>query len=505
MWSKTPFRSRQPIDHSTEAGTTSADQMQSSAKIPLSNQPVKSLPRLPHEPTAPATGTYDATALPPSRKSSVGKEDSSVSPAISPTLSLRTRDSDESFCVSSIGDDDHNQEYSYETPSAFNPLNPGRGAPEPFLAVHSRPSRERLQLSQGTPRPPHLSSAAPKQPVPAGLNAANDPSRGVAGWQTQAPPRSAAFHKSSGSHTTNLFSWGREQFQPRNKHERARGRMLSRSRNEIDSSPYGQRSMSQNKPPARHARRDTISPPQDTNLGFVPTVVTTITAGPPNSFQARQVTESVNKVSPRLEPLPPINTEEDFLFPTEPQSTQPAVPGIAMNAGNNIYNNLSDSSHEDHAAEPEATDGRTSSIMSRRRPIPIAMPTSKKPVRKPIPSKTSPTSTIATHLQPGDGPKDTLSRIEALEARRDELAKRRFNLETVIHELTRVIQPTSTIYDQAAKAEVKRSVQSIENEIAEIKREEHELGLKATRAWRKLDERENHGDGSNLWVKRVTS
>ncbi|KAJ5493175.1 hypothetical protein N7539_001921 [Penicillium diatomitis] len=491
MWSKAPFRSRQPIDNSTEAGTTSAYQMQSSAKIPLSNQPVKRLPRLPHEPTAPATGPYDATAVPPSRKSSVGEEDSSVSPAISPMLSLRTRDSEESFCVSSMGDDDdHNQEYSYETPSAFNPLNPGRGAPEPFLAVHSRPSRERLQLSQGTPQPPHLSSAAPKQPVPAGLNAANDPSRGVAGWQNQAPPRSAAFHKSSGSHTTNLFSWGREQFQPRNKHERARGRMLSRSRNEIDSSPYGQRSMSQNKPPAQHARRDTISPPQDTNLGFVPTVVTTITAGAPELLP---------------EPLPPINTEEDFLFPTEPQSTQPAVPGIAMNPRNEIYNNLSDSSHEDRAAEPEATDGRTSSIMSRRRPIPIAMPTSKKPVRKPIPSKTSPTSTMATQLQPSDGPKDTLSRIEALETRRDELAKRRFNLETVIHELTRVIQPTSTIYDQAAKAEVKRSVQSIENEIAEIKREEHELGLKATRAWRKLDERENHGDGSNLWVKRVTS
>lgn len=104
-----------------------------------------------------------------------------------------------------------------------------------------------------------------------------------------------------------------------------------------------------------------------------------------------------------------------------------------------------------------------------------------------------------------DRPKDPQSRIESLEARRDELARRRFNLETVIKELTRVIQPDSYAYDQAAKAEVKRSVQSIENEIAEIKREEHELGMKVTRAWRRLDEKENNGDGSNLWVKRVTS
>lgn len=104
-----------------------------------------------------------------------------------------------------------------------------------------------------------------------------------------------------------------------------------------------------------------------------------------------------------------------------------------------------------------------------------------------------------------DRPKDTQSRIASLEARRDELGRRRLNLETVIKELTRVIQPTSIAYDLAAKAEVKKSVQSIENEIAEIRREEHELGLKVTRAWRRLDEKENNGDGSNLWVKRVTS
>lgn len=100
---------------------------------------------------------------------------------------------------------------------------------------------------------------------------------------------------------------------------------------------------------------------------------------------------------------------------------------------------------------------------------------------------------------------DAHGRIISLEIKRDELKKRRVNLETVIFELTRVIQPGSITYDLAAKAEVKKSVQSIENEIAEIKREEHELGMKVSRAWRRLDEKENHGDGSNLWVKRVTS
>ena len=133
------------------------------------------------------------------------------------------------------------------------------------------------------------------------------------------------------------------------------------------------------------------------------------------------------------------------------------------------------------------------------------MPTSKKPVRKPTPSEVTQKPTLNDQKPIDDQPKDPVSRIESLEAKRNELAKRRHNLETVIHELTRVIQPGSFVYDAAAKAEVKKSVQSIENEIAEIKREEHELGLKVARAWRRLDEKENNGDGSNLWIKRVTS
>lgn len=138
------------------------------------------------------------------------------------------------------------------------------------------------------------------------------------------------------------------------------------------------------------------------------------------------------------------------------------------------------------------------SMMSRRRPIPN-MPVSRKPIRKPTPAE------AALGPDPvAQPPTDPVDRIQALEAKRDGLARRRINLETVIKELTRVIQPNNVAYDLAAKQEVKRSVQSIENDIAEIKREEHELGLKAARAWRRLDEN-NNGDGSTLWVKRVTS
>jgi hypothetical protein len=250
--------------------------------------------------------------------------------------------------------------------------------------------------------------------------------------------------------------------------------------------------------------KDAGSPPQNTHLGFVPTVVTTITAGAPKPLPERRATEHAYKL-PRTEAS---NTNLDAAIDDMMRSEKPpchsGAPNTAMDNGS-ANGSPNDSPRASLNLVSNSTEDLSASIMSRRRPVPISMPTSKKPVRKPTPSEAAQEPTLANQPQPDDAPKDTLGRIEALEARRDELAKRRFNLETVIHELTRVIQPGSIAYDLAAKAEVKRSVQSIDNEIAEIKREEHELGLKVTRAWRRLDERENHGDGSNLWVKRVTS
>jgi hypothetical protein len=152
--------------------------------------------------------------------------------------------------------------------------------------------------------------------------------------------------------------------------------------------------------------------------------------------------------------------------------------------------------------------------MSRRRPVPNGIPISKKspvaiakkPVRKPTPSQVAQMpAENQTPPPPPEGPKDAQGRIEALEAKRNELAQRRFTLQTVVDELGKVIQPTSIAYDLAAKAEVKKSLQSIGSEIDEIKKEEHDLGMKIARAWRRFDEKENNGDGNSLWVKRVTS
>ncbi|KNG84979.1 hypothetical protein ANOM_006540 [Aspergillus nomiae NRRL 13137] len=139
------------------------------------------------------------------------------------------------------------------------------------------------------------------------------------------------------------------------------------------------------------------------------------------------------------------------------------------------------------------------SIMSRKRPVPSSVAPGKKPSRKPTPSQET------NELLPCTPAQQTQNRIEMLEARRDYLARRKASINTMIYELTQVIQPSPIAYDLAARDEVKKTVASLNNELADIIKEEHEIGMKLFRAWRKRDEQECNGGSSGLWVKRVTS
>jgi hypothetical protein len=201
-----------------------------------------------------------------------------------------------------------------------------------------------------------------------------------------------------------------------------------------------------------------------------------------------------------------------MMLPDEPTSRFSGTTDTATDSGSQNA-----SPRESFQLDTQSTEDllSASSIMSRCRPVPNGLPVSKKspvasiskkPVRKPTPSEAA--QMPAEHQTPPpapEEPKDAQGRIEALEMKRSELTQRRITLQTVVDELNKVIQPTSIAYDLAAKAEVKKSLQSMKNEIDEIKKEEHDLGMKITRAWRRLDEKENNGDGNSLWVKRVTS
>jgi len=402
----------------------------------------------------------------------------------------RNRGSGSSFCVSPIDDTDqlprHKRNDSWASARASGPQSLRDTSPSPEVshhipkAVHFAPSHDDLSGD-----PSHIRKA------------------------NQVKPQVTSSHKSSSSHTSNFMHWGREQFHSKKKLTKTRNRNSSFSRSEppvqpVQPVPPETRSQSSSRVSSlgehsnKHFGAEDGGPKLDT-LGFVPSVVTTITAGDSEASPERPDPKYPPKSSRRYVPHPLPEPKFGAAFDMM-QTPQPAVVNTVARTGSPLED-LNDSPRGSLNVESGSTDNLT--IMSRRHPLPTSMPISKKPVRKPTPSEAIQAPAVAQ--PPDDRPKDPQSRIESLETRRDELARRRFNLETVLKELTRVIQPQSYAYDQAAKAEVKRSVQSIENEIAEIKREEHELGMKVTRAWRRLDEKENNGDGSNLWVKRVTS
>lgn len=149
------------------------------------------------------------------------------------------------------------------------------------------------------------------------------------------------------------------------------------------------------------------------------------------------------------------------------------------------------------------------SILNRKRPVPPAgIPNSKITTRKPTPSE------LGTPKQAQEGKRKSLpksppeveatSRIESLQAKLDNLRQRRTNLQTVIHELTNVVQPSSIAYDMASRQEIRRTVDGLGGELAEVIKDEHETGLKLHRALKRGDEFAAY-EPTSIWIRRVTS
>jgi hypothetical protein len=140
-----------------------------------------------------------------------------------------------------------------------------------------------------------------------------------------------------------------------------------------------------------------------------------------------------------------------------------------------------------------------SPIMTRRRPVAGYATSIKSTKRKPVGADMPPPDVDLKDMSPQDRAQ---YRISSLRTRGSELSKRKTSVKTMLHELTQVIQPSSIAYDMATREEVKKSVTSLNNELAEIIKEEHDLGVKLSRAYRKLDSADFY-EHSSLWVKSI--
>ncbi|KAB8228607.1 hypothetical protein ETB97_000060 [Aspergillus alliaceus] len=260
--------------------------------------------------------------------------------------------------------------------------------------------------------------------------------------------------------------------------------------------------------------------PSEAYLGIVPSVVTTITGGEASIKSPEQYMPSkdTHRTGVFEDPTPPA-TSASRRAPPRVNLPEPDFTDTLADLKLTNENDLGLTSSRFSATTYEPTEAGSStatgsrrdsidtasqstdnlpSIMSRKRPVPSASAPGKKPTRKPTPSQAPDQATPCPPEQQAQ------SRIEMLEARRDYLARRKANINTMIYELTQVIQPSPIAYDIAARDEVKKTVASFNNELADITKEEHEIGMKLFRAWKKRDEQQCYS-GSGLWVKRITS
>lgn len=151
-------------------------------------------------------------------------------------------------------------------------------------------------------------------------------------------------------------------------------------------------------------------------------------------------------------------------------------------------------------------------ILNRKRPVAatnISNPkvASRKPTLQEFKksSRVAPVNVRLSKSLPKSPPEaQAVTRVATLEAKLENLRRRRSNLRTVIQERTNVVQLSSTAYDTASRHEIKRAVDGLHEELAEVIKDEHETGLQLHRAWKRHDT-DSAYENSSLWVKRLAS
>ncbi|KAF2644888.1 hypothetical protein P280DRAFT_182652 [Massarina eburnea CBS 473.64] len=170
---------------------------------------------------------------------------------------------------------------------------------------------------------------------------------------------------------------------------------------------------------------------------------------------------------------------------------------------------------------PTTLPTEVSSILNRKRPVPAP---DKVPTRKPVgestakimqpksrrsdPSSPRPDSTFSTSSNAKALPRPptelaAADHIEILESQMEDLRIRRNNVYRLLKDLNDMAPPNPMVTDFRRMRLVEQRKKNHENELADIKVEEHDIGLKLHRAIKKREALDPNG-GSALWVRRVT-
>lgn len=167
-----------------------------------------------------------------------------------------------------------------------------------------------------------------------------------------------------------------------------------------------------------------------------------------------------------------------------------------------------------------AVSADSQSIMNRTRPVPSSsnfpppalsskMSTIRKPVAAPTfdQPKLSPTSsvtpTISKALPRTPQESSASDLIESLNAQLDDLFTQRSNIQKVIRDILETQPQNPLVSDLKSRKEADKKLQGLKDDLAEITRQEHELGLRLHRAYKKR-ERVEGAAPTALWIRRIT-
>ncbi len=120
------------------------------------------------------------------------------------------------------------------------------------------------------------------------------------------------------------------------------------------------------------------------------------------------------------------------------------------------------------------------------------------------PASLAPSSaSTAKNLPPSPLETESGDLITTLQAKLDNLQHRRTNLQRITADMERHLSPSANV-DRLMRDSMKRTVDQWKTELDEIVRQQHEIGLRLHRAWRRREREECLDEPTGLWVRRIT-
>lgn len=167
---------------------------------------------------------------------------------------------------------------------------------------------------------------------------------------------------------------------------------------------------------------------------------------------------------------------------------------------------------------PQMYESSQQSVVNRKRPQigePMKPSISRKAINPGAPLFISMSSSVASKrssnstmknlpITPAESQSHDL--VTSLQAQLDDLAHRRINISRSIKQMTELMPKDSVILTDDVRRKREREkikVEALRTEEADIRREEHDIGLRLHRAWKRRDKDAVY-EPTGLWVRRVT-